>query len=59
MLSRRAQVAMEYVLVLTGIIVVIIVVVTKFIKPRVENMNDKASAQGQQAVDTFFNVGSR
>ena len=58
MSSRRAQVAMEYVLVLTGIIVVIIVVLGKFVKPRVENMSDNASKQGQMAVENYFKVGN-
>lgn len=54
MLNRRAQVAMEYVLVLVGIILAIIIFVSQFLRPRIDRINQHGAEQAAQAVETQF-----
>jgi len=58
MSKRKAQVAMEYVVIITGIIVAILVIVKLVVQPKVKNMGTQAMTQGEQAVTDHFKVGS-
>jgi len=57
MSKRKAQVAMEYVVIITGIIVAILVIVKLVVQPKVKNMGTQAMTQGEKAVTDHFKVG--
>ena len=58
MSKRKAQVAMEYVLIITGIIVAILVIAKITVQPKVMNMGNQAMQQGETAVTSHFKVGN-
>jgi len=57
-LRKRAQSTMEYAIVVTAIIVVVIVAARMFLQPSVANIIQKASNEAGNSAETWLNIST-